>query len=170
MNLQESSDCLLRQLLQVITQLTDEQFAAPLEILMGSSIGMHFRHIVEFYDCLISGANQDTINYDARQRNKMIETNRLYAKNFTENCLLQLEKIGQNDKSMELITMTGTDTNCFVTVHTSLQRELAYNVEHTIHHMAIIKIAILHCFKEIQIDSKFGVAYSTLQYQQLKAQ
>ena len=47
---------------------------------------------------------------------------------------------------------------------TSLQRELVYNIEHAIHHMAIIRIAIEQDFPSIKLDKNFGIAYSTIKF------
>jgi len=43
-------------------------------------------------------------------------------------------------------------------------RELAYNIEHVIHHMAIIKIALRQHFEEVTIPENFGIAPSTAKY------
>ena len=48
-------------------------------------------------------------------------------------------------------------------LETSYYRELVFNIEHCIHHQAIIKIALLTMGKN-QIDESFGVAKSTLIY------
>ena len=51
------------------------------------------------------------------------------------------------------------------TIKSSVGRELAYNIEHAIHHMAIIKIAIQTVFPKVKLSDHFGVAYSTVRYQ-----
>ena len=52
-----------------------------------------------------------------------------------------------------------------VRINSSVERELAYNIEHAIHHMAIIKIAVNTVFPRVQLPQNFGVAYSTVRYQ-----
>jgi hypothetical protein len=49
-------------------------------------------------------------------------------------------------------------------INTSLERELVYNVEHAIHHMAIIRIAIEREFPSIKLDKHFGIAFSTIRF------
>ncbi|MBK7681685.1 MAG: hypothetical protein IPJ26_04015 [Bacteroidetes bacterium] len=51
------------------------------------------------------------------------------------------------------------------TVNSTYKRELAYNIEHAIHHMAIIKIAIENAYSDIVLDKAFGVAPSTIRFQ-----
>ena len=42
--------------------------------------------------------------------------------------------------------------------------ELVYNIEHAVHHMAIIRIAVQHEFPDLALDDEFGYATSTLKY------
>ena len=52
-----------------------------------------------------------------------------------------------------------------VQIPSSLARELLYNVEHAIHHMALIQIAVKNALPHVDIPPHFGVAYSTVQHQ-----
>ena len=52
-----------------------------------------------------------------------------------------------------------------VEINTTLYRELQYNVEHAVHHMAIIKIALINNFGDVEIPASFGIAHSTIKYQ-----
>ncbi|HEX8061527.1 MAG TPA: hypothetical protein VF473_11360, partial [Cyclobacteriaceae bacterium] len=49
------------------------------------------------------------------------------------------------------------------TVETTYYRELVYNLEHAVHHMAVIKIAI-RSTTLIDIPVDFGVAAATIKY------
>ena len=73
-----TSDTFL-QLRSIIHQLSDAEFTEKLELLNGSSIGQHVRHILEFYICLSKGINTGEVNYDKRVRNLNIENNPFYA-------------------------------------------------------------------------------------------
>lgn len=50
-----------------------------------------------------------------------------------------------------------------VRIESNYFRELLYNLEHCIHHQALIKVAVLQ-LDYLQIDPDFGVARSTLEY------
>ena len=53
-------------------------------------------------------------------------------------------------------------------VSSSFFRELTYLIEHTIHHLAIIKIGLNEVYPAIEIPKNFGVAHSTIRYQALE--
>jgi RNA-binding protein YhbY len=54
-------------------------------------------------------------------------------------------------------------------IDTNYNRELLYNLEHCIHHQALIKVAVLQN-DAITIDANFGVARSTIEYRKQCAQ
>ena len=54
-------------------------------------------------------------------------------------------------------------------IESNYYRELMYNIEHCIHHQAIIKIALLHLGKT-EIVENFGIAKSTIEYRRQCAQ
>ena len=79
---------------------------------------------------------------------------------------IQLNQVNTN-KKICLEAFQGGKT---VKVETSFDRELLYAIEHTIHHMAIIKMGILLHYPNITIPKNFGVAESTIQYKSSCAQ
>ncbi len=50
-------------------------------------------------------------------------------------------------------------------IPSSVARELLYNIEHAVHHMALIQVAVTNAFPSIELPPHFGVAYSTVQHQ-----
>jgi uncharacterized damage-inducible protein DinB len=168
MNLITSSSNILNQLVGLINQLSPEEYTNPLPLLMDNSISKHLRHIVEFYDCLFKGISNESINYDLRERNPSIENDPEFAVKFINNCIKHLSSLELSNEPMQLVTLLSPDGHEASTL-TSLDRELAYNVEHAIHHMAIIKIAIKQCFPHVKLSDDFGVAYSTIKYQHQSA-
>jgi hypothetical protein len=54
----------------------------------------------------------------------------------------------------------------FVTIDTTFFRELAYNIEHAVHHMAIVKIGVREVAPYITLDKDFGVAASTIRHKE----
>lgn len=147
----------------VCKALDDEPFREPLQILSGNTIGKHIRHIIEFYDLMITGLASEKINYDQRSHDKVIEENRLMAIEKLNTLMQEFESV-KKDTPLTLLANYSFENNEPVAIKTSFFRELQYNIEHAIHHMAIIKIAINHSFKEVALPENFGVAYSTIKY------
>jgi hypothetical protein len=64
-----------------------------------------------------------------------------------------------------LNTNHGIDCDQKAVVNSSLYRELLFNIEHAIHHMAILKIGTKIVLPEWDLPQQFGVAPSTIRHQ-----
>ncbi|MBK9735204.1 MAG: hypothetical protein IPO92_09660 [Saprospiraceae bacterium] len=148
----------LSQLRYVIDQLTQEEYTLKLPILNQSSIGQHVRHVLEFYICLSQGIGQGVVDYDRRTRNLSIENDPNYA-----NIMLdELINIFCKGNLEDTILTNMIDFNgAVITSNSSVGREMVYLIEHSIHHYAIIAIALRNCFAHINVPEDFGVAHST---------
>ena len=62
----------LNQLDDLLQQLSSDHYSEKLDVLSNSSIGMHFRHVLEFYDLLLNCGPE--LCYDDRPRKYEIET------------------------------------------------------------------------------------------------
>ncbi|MDW7691566.1 DinB family protein [Flammeovirgaceae bacterium SG7u.111] len=164
MQLTDITKSIFGQLSLVISQLTDESYSRKLDVLGGkNTIGQHYRHILEFYDCLLIAAKSGRLSYDERKRELSLETNVKVASakiNELEKALIEIEP----GKQLQMSAVYGDDNDPFMMI-TSTERELAFNLEHAIHHIAIIKIALLTDFPTVELPTDFGVAFSTLRYQ-----
>jgi hypothetical protein len=154
--------------IQIITQLTDllndidsAVYKDALRPLHYSTMGQHVRHITEFYLCLLKGHKTGVVDYDARERNLMIEIDKDFTIEILENVIQDLRKLKSN-KSLILKSSFGGDEA--MEISTSFFRELTYLIEHTIHHLAIIKIGLNEVYPEIEIPKNFGVAHSTVRF------
>jgi uncharacterized damage-inducible protein DinB len=150
----------LLQLQDFLNQVNEPTFSEPKEILFASTLGMHVRHIIEFYQCLLNGLQQGEMNYDARERNMLLETNIDFAKSsITEVCNSLRELFVSKTILLQQVFLK-IDEPSFIP--SSAERELAYVIEHTIHHLAIIKMACLADKIPVVLHKDFGVAYSTI--------
>jgi hypothetical protein len=152
----------------LLLQLSQNIYTTERETLSGASIGQHFRHILEFYICLEKGNKIGIVSYDERERNVLMETDLLFAVK-SIGMLIQFLSSLKNDC---VLTMKAnySNSNEGTTMQTSLYRELAYALDHTVHHLAIIKIALSEEEKSLHLDSNFGVAPSTIRYREQCAQ
>ncbi|GBL36067.1 hypothetical protein EMGBS15_16620 [Filimonas sp.] len=164
-HLTQSASFTLLQLLEVIKRTDDFQYRSSLPILFGSTLGMHVRHIVEFYQCVLRCDEEGFINYDARLRNLQIENDTAYAGSAINECLTGMQHL-TDDKPLILLTSQDMSDQT-IQIKTNILRELTYLIEHSIHHMAILKMAYTENFPSVKMPEHFGVAYSTLKHHQL---
>ena len=152
----------LFEIRDLIRQLSDAQLSLPLEVLHGATLGMHYRHILEFYQCLFQSMERGMVNYDLRRRNRDMERSTDYCESCISELIVKLETI-QEDFPMELAADYAKDENKReLKVSTTYYRELLYNVEHCVHHLAIIKIGIKELDSSLPINEYMGVAASTI--------
>ena len=152
----------LNELIDLLEQLTDENYTVPCRELSNATIGEHTRHCIELFQCLFTQYESGVINYDKRQRDLAIQSHTDMAKYAIQALLNQLEK-----PNVELVLEQDYDGN-HLQISTTYQRELLYNLDHCVHHQALIKVALLG--SSVQVDPNFGVARSTIAYRQQCAQ
>ena len=147
----------LSENIDLLHQLSNDEFIKQNPELSNATIGEHMRHIIELLCCLVQNYDNGSINYDDRKRDLLLQTDKNKAIHCLEKFILEIDK---PNKQLSLVH------NCFSTIEpieTNYFRELIYNLEHSIHHQALIKVA-LHNLPHIKITSAFGVAPSTLEY------
>lgn len=169
MDVTKACSKILTQLTDLIYQLGDDDFSKPSEALSRSSIGQHLRHTLEFFICFEEGYRTGRINYDKRAHDRLIETDRFVALNTIQ----RIDKFVQSlQLNLQLKLEVGYDVNSdsFATVETNALRELVYNIEHAVHHMAIMKIGIREVAPYITLAPDFGVAASTLRHKEKQTQ
>ena len=149
----------LQELIDFLCIVEAEHYTRPSQILSRATIGQHVRHSIEMYQCMLSGYEVGTVDYGKRKRDIVIESSPEYA----ITCLKDiLQGIDKTDKS---ITLYNNEDH----FATTFKRELFYCDEHTIHHLALIRVGI----NEIggyQLSESFGVAPYTIKYRQSCAQ
>jgi hypothetical protein len=155
---------ILGQLINLLEQMNDEEYCQPLDVISKNTIGKHVRHIVEFYEEMLKGYEAGLIDYDARLRNTRLETERTFVISSLNSINNKLFTI-KSDSPLKLALSVGLTDEKYA-IDTTIYREIAYNIEHTIHHFAIIKIAIDTAFDGISLPENFGIAYSTIKHQQ----
>jgi uncharacterized damage-inducible protein DinB len=153
------------ELEEALLQISDEEYKMPSKHLFQSSIGQHVRHIIELFQCLVTGHETGVVNYDKRRRNYTIETERMVAITLMHQVI---ESIDRADRKIVLEASFGSDEEV-IAIESNFVRELAYNLEHTIHHMALIRVGIAE-LTDVKVSEKFGVAPSTIQYRKACAQ
>ena len=151
----------LKALQLLLQNLHDHQYTLKSALLGNASIGQHTRHTIELAQALVSGYEAGEVNYDKRKRDAAIEKDTALAYSKLTELLT-----GMNLQNKDvLLVVTDNSTGEVTKVQSNYFRELVYNYEHTIHHMALIRVALREMKLEL-VDDNFGVAPSTLKYRQ----
>lgn len=150
----------LLQLADSIQNLTCEEYNYPSKTLFDATIGKHVRHILELFIELHIGYETGQVNYENRKRNMEIETDPETALKNIENIFNTLDK---RDKELVLVSNYDLTSEETILIQTNYTRELVYNLEHAIHHMAIIRIGMGYISRN-NLPVDYGVAISTLKH------
>jgi hypothetical protein len=153
----------LEEIKLLLSLLSNKKYTHRARLLSGATIGEHVRHILEFYQSVLNGLDSKIINYDNRKRNLLIESDKEVAIQNIDFICSKLT-VDMADESLVLVgnfsSLEGEESQ----IRTSLFRELAYCLEHSIHHQALIKVGLLELNKLSYIDHTFGLAPATIRY------
>ena len=166
MDLQNAVNLVFFQLSNSLERLDDRQYDYPCKNLSGNTIGQHVRHIIEMFQCLEAGYETGEVDYEKRKRDRRIETDKFFA---SELLVEIMQQIGKENKTLDLLMSFDSISARPDKIGTNYYREIAYNLEHTIHHMALIRVGLRE-LGNIPVDDSYGVASSTLKYRKQCAQ
>lgn len=159
----------IEEIKELVLQLTNDQYVYSAKLLSNATIGQHVRHIIEFYQSVLIGLDSNIINYDNRKRNLLIETDIDFAIEMM-NSICSILALDIIDKPCILKGNFCASESEQTHINTTLFRELAYCLEHSIHHQALIKVGLLELNSASFIDETFGLAPATIRYKKIYVQ
>jgi uncharacterized damage-inducible protein DinB len=162
-DLVEHNLCVLAQVEGLLQQLNDDEHAAPRPLLFGSSIGQHIRHVLEYYGCFVSSFSSGTVSYDRRLRDLAIETSVSAAAASARQSAAQLRNITSDGPLVLCSDLPGLPLAS--AQDTTMKRELVYLADHSVHHMAMVRIALEQCLPHVAFPTTLGIAVSTRNHQ-----
>lgn len=129
----------------------------------GASIGSHVRHTLDHPRALLDSLGSGEVNYDRRERGTPVETDPLAARAEIDSLVSALSAIAQlpADQPLRVVTKPTRD-GAPATVRSTLGRELAFVLSHTVHHHATIRSMVVRL--GVEPPAGFGYAPSTLAY------
>lgn len=156
---------LLEDAIRLVEKITNNQYEYFDSQIFMSPLGKHLRHVLDFYQAFLNGITTGKINYDERQRDETIETQRdrfiTEAKKIAEK-LKTLKKENELLKKNVRVTSKEGKTGQNSQVNSNGGRELEFLLSHTVHHFAII--AMILKIQSIAVPEDFGIARSTIEY------
>jgi len=157
---------MLEQGIKFLKSLTLDQYTESIPEAYGASLGGHYRHIINHVEVLIAGLDDDLVDYDARQRDKSVETDLEIAKSRTQDLLTVWNELTDQDmhKDINVICKTSYANNTTSQVVSSIGREAMYVTIHAVHHFALI--GVICNLRDITMVEGFGIAPSTIKAKQ----
>ncbi|MEI8631441.1 hypothetical protein P4S72_03500 [Vibrio sp. PP-XX7] len=153
---------ILEQGVQFLASINDEQYtyAAPPHVT--SSIGEHFRHLIDLFQAIYQADH--VIDYNYRRRGHAVETSRHLALNEIAELIQWLQQYNETDLKtpVHLLTEVSLTQTHACEMTSTLERELTFAALHATHHFAMTKVTISLC--QIEVSDTFGYAPTTASY------
>jgi hypothetical protein len=151
----------LEQLAAVVAALTPEAYGNRLLPNASGSIGEHVRHCLDHVSALVSASPSSCLSYDRRDRGTPVETDPAQALRCIQ--LLRIKvAVGRWSARLDdpiCVTSTVARGDVMLSGMSTLGRELAFVLNHTIHHQAMI--GLLASLHGCEVPDGFGFAPST---------
>jgi hypothetical protein len=159
----------LQQGCTLLKSVTDATYTRSQDGPHNSSLGAHYRHVLEHFVCLLEGLEAGQINYDLRRRNRQIENSSLEALFATEELIRKFRTlpVSELDRKCTVVYSVGYGDSAALAVDSNVAREVMFCIGHAIHHYAILKLVAASM--NVQLPYEFGVAPSTLKHLEAQA-
>ncbi len=156
-------DEVLEQGEEFLLGLSDAQYRDTATDFCNASIGSHYRHSLDHFKILLEAVNDGLADYDRRDRDPRLESDRLRALQVTRDFrhTARFLAAASLDKPIEARAKVSYAGGASAAT-SSFGREVMFAVSHAIHHHALI--AMICGLRKIPVPPNFGIAPSTLEY------
>jgi uncharacterized damage-inducible protein DinB len=147
----------------LLLEMPAELYTAPVESHVSGTVGEHVRHCLDHVSALLSADASNTLSYDRRRRGTPIETDPGLALQLILRLKAALQRWATRslDEPIRVSSMIDRSGRSIVGWST-LGRELAFVLTHTIHHQATM--AAVLALHGVAPPAGFGYAPSTPQH------
>jgi hypothetical protein len=151
---------LLDQMRTTIERLDEADYSRPAPGRSSGGVGGHVRHCLDHVSALLTATRTGLCAYDRRQRGTAVETCRVAAMSAIDDVTRELLFLGSETLEAEVYVETQIDpSGAMIITRSSVGRELAFVVSHTIHHNAIV--AQMMQARGLTAAPRFGLAPAT---------
>jgi uncharacterized damage-inducible protein DinB len=151
---------LLDEVASMLVRVTPPAYTARPLLSVSGSIGEHVRHVLDHVAAFAAARHSQVLSYDRRERGTALETDSgaaLRAIVHLKAVLTNADGMGVDEPILvSAILSRGGEP---MPMRSTLRRELAFVVSHTIHHQALI--AVLLAITGSQVPDAFGLSPST---------
>jgi len=166
-SLVEANIACLTQGAELLASITPDQYQHASSRCFNSTIGGHIRHNLDHYEQFCTGLASGHIDYDGRERDRMVETDPAVARQVSLQLIKALSSIMETSAGQDL-TVKMDDGKGAEWSRSSPRRELQFLLSHSIHHYALIVAIGAECGLS-DFPHGFGVAPSTRRHRTVSA-
>ena len=150
----------LDEISELLLEVPPAVYTARIDNHVSGSIGAHVRHCLDHVTALLSADSSTTLSYDRRRRGTPIETDRSAALQQILRLKAALERWSSRSLDEPVRVSSQIDpSGASISGWSTLGRELAFVLSHTIHHQATM--AALLALQGVTAPNGFGYAPST---------
>ncbi len=133
------------------------------------SAGAHMRHVLDHYEALMNGIEEGFVDYNKRNRFADVERDPEAALDAWARIANWLQSIcvDDMDKLLQVQSETSVEQTQYVTVNSTLARELVFVSSHAIHHFSLL--AVISSLQGKDTPEYFGVAPATVTFMRQQA-
>ena len=151
---------LLDQMQALIERLDDLDYARPAPGRSSGGVGGHTRHCLDHVMALLTSTHTGVCAYDRRARGTDVERSRRDALHAISTLTSALSDVGPELLDRTVSVETQIDQGgAMIATRSSVGREVAFVISHTIHHHAIVGQMLLA--RGITLGPRFGLAPAT---------
>jgi len=140
--------------IQLLNCISDDEYSNTTIAPYYSSIGIHMRHILDVFDCVLVGLESNNINLINRKRNELAENFTEYGISYFENIIQRLKLI-RNEDFNKIVGVTDDLGLGIISANYTLGGILIQAHSHAIHHFASVGYVISQLGIELP-DVDFG--------------
>lgn len=166
-------NALLHSLLQVeaVFEYLPVDDAKAVDHFIGLGVSRHLRHIYDHFlalqPALAATKAPLIIDYNCRHRESLVERDLVASKKMLSTLLAWCQQLPGDDALFKTSVVVISEIDCLqqesASFNSCIARELLYLINHTIHHVAYVKLLLRGV--DIHLPSHIGVAPSTASYE-----
>jgi uncharacterized damage-inducible protein DinB len=148
---------LLHQLRATIERIDDAAYTTPPVGRSSGGVGGHVRHCLDHVSALLTATRTGVCEYDRRRRNTQVETSRDAATARIDALTAMVTGLDPIVLDEPVLVESQLEPGgAMILTRSSICRELAFVISHTIHHNALIGQMLRG--RGVCLDARFGVA------------
>lgn len=156
MELHKTTQLILLQLVGLLENFPDKHYRKSLEVIADASVANNMCTILRTYRNLIHGMERGEIDYNRKCAESGWELNKQLAVDSLRSIIHELDK-WPDTAEIKVTSDIGCMESHKLKTNSTYGRELLFCMEHTIHHMVVMKTGVYIQWPEVEMPRNFGM-------------